>query len=351
MQVAIIGLGRMGKNVTLHLLKQAVPVIAFNRSRDDVDEVVGMGATGAYTLEEIPDKFTEKPVVAILYLPSGNPIEQVLFGSEEQKGLADILPRESIIIDGGNSFYKDSQRRYLQLKENGMRFLDMGTSGGLEGARHGACLMVGGDEVAYEKVKPILSKIAQPDGYGYFGPSGAGHYVKMVHNAIEYGMMGSIGEGFNLVTNYESRITNQGKEERSSSQVPSLRLRDLPAQAGGQGELRNEGFKIDLAKLAKVWSHGSIVSGLLMDKAAAAFSKNKELSDITGEVPRGETEAEMEWLETTPTPHPVIIEARKERVATRSKPSFTGKVIAAMRREFATSSLSETSTAKGDSGL
>ena len=355
MQVAIIGLGRMGKNIALHLLEQGVSVVVYNRSRDDIDELVAQGASGAYSLAEIRHKWAIAPIVCILFVPAGKVIDEMLFGDSSRhpelvsgsntfempkqvrhdniNGLINILPPGSIIIDGGNSFYQDSQRRYKKLKAQGIHFLDMGTSGGLEGARNGACLMVGGDEDVYKQVESLLAKIACQDGYGYFGPSGAGHYVKMVHNAIEYGMMGSIGEGFNLITNYELRITNQGKSDQDTSDGGRL---NPPASGEAMTPPRwsNQEFKIDLAKLAKVWSHGSIVSGLLMNKAAAAFSKNGELSDIAGEVPRGETEAEMEWLETTGTPHPVIIEARKERVATRTKPSFIGKVIAAMRREF-----------------
>lgn len=321
MQNVVVGLGRMGKNITLHLLEQGVGVVAYNRSRDDVDEMVKHGAIGAYRLSEIPAKFTEK-IVVLVFVPSGSPVDEVLFGvrgkpsqlerdqPREQvgKGLADLLPKGSIIIDGGNSFYKDSQRRYRLLKKKGIHFLDMGTSGGLEGARNGACLMVGGDEEVYVRVEPLLSKIATKDGIGYFGPSGVGHFIKMVHNAIEYGMMGAIAEGFELVHSLQIAVSSNNDKTKE--------------------------FQIDLAKLAKVWAHGSIVSGLLMDKAATAFTKDPALATIKGEVPRGETEGEIEWLETTGVPHPVIQAARQERVETRKKPSFIGQVIAALRREF-----------------
>lgn len=317
MQIAIVGLGRMGKNIALHLVEQGVSVVAYNRSRDSVDEVVRQGAIGAYTLADIPKNAKESPLVVFLYLPSGVVIDEVLFGAKAnvsqnesdrprekvQSGLVDLLPKGSIIIDGGNSFFKDSQRRYRELKNLGFPFLDMGTSGGLEGARNGACLMVGGDEAVYNQVRPILEKIAVADGLGYFGSPGAGHFVKMVHNGIEYGMMGAIAEGFNLIQS--SDFSHQMSDE-----------------------------KFDLAKLAKVWAHGSIISGLLMDKAASVFAKDAELSTIAGEVPRGETEEEMEWLETTGIPHEVIQQARRERVGMRTRPSFTGKVIAALRREF-----------------
>lgn len=341
----------MGKNITLHLLEQGVEVVAYNRSQDDIDEVVAKGAIGAFTLAEILSKFTEQMVV-LLFVPSGSPVDEVLFGAsswrdpdlvgrpivspnrsgdtigyrptkqgssfphDNNKGLAEILPKGSIIIDGGNSFYKDSQRRYRQLKEKGLLFLDMGTSGGLDGARNGACLMVGGDEAVYQQVRPVLEKIAIKNGLGYFGPSGAGHFVKMVHNAIEYGMMGAIAEGFNLVR---------------SSPFGSVQGRQFAVRSS---EEVDKEFTIDLAKLARVWAHGSIISGLLMDKMVQAFAKDPKLSEVAGEVPRGETEVEMEWLEATEIDHPVIQQARKERVETRTKPSFIGKVIAALRREF-----------------
>jgi 6-phosphogluconate dehydrogenase len=316
MQIAIVGLGRMGKNIAFHLLDQGVEVIAYNRSPQKTQEVIQKGGIGVSSLAEIPHKFT-KQVVVMIFIPAGSPMDEVLFGvrgsnqsverdntrEQVQKGLIDILPSDSIVIDGGNSFYQDSQKRFRQFKEKGINFLDMGTSGGHEGARNGACLMVGGEEYIYQQVEPLLKKIAQPGGLGYFGPTGSGHFVKMVHNAIEYGMMGAIGEGLNLVRSKQIAVDSNK-------------------------------FKIDLAKLAKVWANGSIISGLLMDKTATALARDPELNTINGEVPRGETEGEIEWLEKTGILQPVIQSARRERVETRNKPSFIGKVIAALRREF-----------------
>ncbi len=310
MQVAIIGLGRMGKNIALHLLEQGVEVVVYNRSRDDIDELVGQGASGVYTLTELPKFLTDSPKVVLLYIPAGAAVDEILFGARggntqvekdlprdgNQPGLVNMLPPGAIIIDGGNSDFKHSQRRYSQLKEKGFYFLDMGTSGGLEGARNGACLMVGGDAAAYKQVELLLTKIATPGGLGYFGSSGAGHYVKMVHNAIEYGMMGSIAEGLNLI---------------KSSQ-----------------------FKVNLASLTSVWGHGSIVSGLLMNKTVSALTRDPELNSVAGEVPVGATEKEVEDLERMGQPMPVIQASRLERVESRNKPSFIGKVIAALRREF-----------------
>jgi 6-phosphogluconate dehydrogenase len=305
MQVAIIGLGRIGNSIALHLLEQGVSVIAYNRSPEKVTELAKSGAIPALTLEDIPKKATDSPLVVLLYVPAGA-VDGVLFSQLPQKGLIDILPPGAIIIDGGNSFYKDSQARAQKLQARGFHFLDMGTSGGLEGARTGACLMVGGNKALYTQVEPLLAKIATADGYGYFGPSGAGHFVKMIHNAIEYGMMGAIGDGLNIISNFQLPISNE----------------------------KEANFRFDLQKLTKVWAHGSIISGLLMDKTAAALAKDPQLASVGGSVPKGETEVEMEWLTTLGIPHPVIEAARNERVETRTKPSFIGQVIAALRREF-----------------
>lgn len=292
MQVAIIGLGRMGKNIAEHLLDQGESVIVYNRSREKTDELVAKGAVAAYAISEIPQKAKSSPLVIFLYVTTGEVTDQII------TELISVIRKDSIIVDGGNSFFKDSQKRYQLLKGKGIHFLDMGTSGGIDGARNGACLMIGGDEAIYKQVEPLLAKIATKAGYGYFGPSGAGHYIKMVHNAIEYGMMGAIAEGFNLIQNSEFKIQNK-----------------------------------DLAKLAKVWAHGSIVSGHLMNMTERAFSR-EDFDQLSGSVPKGETETEMEWLKITGTSNPVIQAAREERVATRTKPSFIGKIIAALRREF-----------------
>ncbi|HCS79425.1 TPA: 6-phosphogluconate dehydrogenase (decarboxylating) [Patescibacteria group bacterium] len=328
MHVTIIGLGRIGKNVCLHLLEQGVEVVAYNRSRDDVDEVVAKGAVGAYSLEEIFPKLSfgsDKPVVVLLYVPA-KVVDEVLLGvtppnpllkrggtpSFREGGLGrvssliSIFPKGSIVIDGGNSFFKDSQRRYELLKAKGLHFLDMGTSGGIEGARNGACLMVGGDKKVYEQVAPLLSKISQKDGFGYVGPAGSGHFVKMVHNAVEYGMMGALAEGLNIIQ--KSKIKNQNESGND--------------------------YRPNLQKIARIWAHGSIVSGHLMNMAVRALEKDLQLQELSGQVPKGETEAEMEWLESLGQPMPVISAARKERVDSRKNPSFIGKVIAALRREF-----------------
>lgn len=321
MKLGFIGLGRMGKAMVLHLLEEGVDVVAFNRSKEKTKElvishqslVIGKKNNDqrpktkdkelghlypAYSIEELI-RYLESPRLIWLMVPSGGPVDEMI-----KKLIAAGITKDDIVIDGGNSFYKDSIRRYHYLLDKEVNFLDVGTSGGLEGARNGACLMVGGDKTVYNRVRPYFEAMGQVGGVGYFGPSGAGHFVKMIHNAIEYGMMGAIAEGFNLVRSKQFAVGS------------------------------NSEFKIDLAKLAKVWANGSIISGLLMNMAAQAFDKDPELNAISGEVPKGETEAEMEWLASTGISHPVIAQARIERVQTRSKPSFIGKVIAALRNEF-----------------
>lgn len=327
MQVAIIGLGRMGKNIVFHLLDGGVSVIAYNRSRDDVDEVVEKGAIGVYHLSEVPQKFTEKsfdfihsehgqtaqdkPVVVILYIPAGAPVDEVLFGAKAslslnesdstrekvQSGLVDLLPAGSVIIDGGNSFYKDSQKRYGELKNKGFRFLDMGTSGGLEGARNGACLMVGGDEDVYKQVEPILAKIAVKDGYGYFGPSGAGHFVKMIHNGIEYAVVQAFAEGFEI--------------------------------------LHKGPFILDLAKVAHVYSHGSIIRGLIVELLAKALKKDPTLASLEGQIGGGETGVwTYQVAKELHVAVPAIKAALLARKNSQTNPSFGNKVISALRREW-----------------
>ncbi len=331
MQIAIIGLGRMGFNIALHLLEQGVDLVVWNRTREKSQELkiqisnvkpnpkskfqIG-NVIIAESIVDIPQKLTDEPRVVFLYVPAGAVTDQII------GELSTVVPRGSIIIDGGNSFFKDSQRRFAELQKKGLHFLDMGTSGGLQGARTGACLMVGGEKEIYEQVKPILEKIACKDGYGYFGPSGAGHFVKMIHNAVEYGMMGAIAEGLGVISNFPASPS-------SSAGKPAGRKFQISNEKGESAK-----FQFDLAKVTRVWAHGSIVSGLLMDSASSALAKNPTLSDIEGVVPRGETEAEMEWLAQTGIPNPVIQQSRLQRVETRTRPSFIGKVVAALRREF-----------------
>lgn len=349
MQVAIIGLGKIGKNVALHLVEQGIDVIAYNRTPDPVQEVVENGAIGVTSIAEIPQKWqkstqssalshqtkshshllidkekkspspfegeglgeVDTPMIVMLFVTAGVVVDEFLFGARAniaphedqpvrekvQKGLADILPAGSIIIDGGNSNYKDSQRRYHELKTRNLHYLDMGTSGGLEGARTGASLMVGGDEHVFKQVRPILEKIAVKDGLGYMGPSGAGHFVKMVHNAIEYAVVQAWGEGFEL--------------------------------------LHQSGFDLDLHKVSEVFQHGSIIRSYIADLLERALKKDPQLDAFEGKVGGGQTggwaqaEALNKGVKT-----PALDAALEARKASLKDPAFAGKVISALRYEW-----------------
>ena len=213
------------------------------------------------------------------------------------KQIHPYLKKGDIVIDGGNSFYKDSIKRYKALRKHGVGFLDCGTSGGIEGARHGACMMIGGDRAVFKKVEILFKDMCVKNGYGYMGKAGAGHFVKMVHNGIEYGMMSAIGEGLQAVEN------------------------------------NKKDFDFNLDGVIKVYSHGSIIESRLVSWLEKAWKEDKYLKKIKGTVPRGETEGEMEKLERL-SKMPVLREARMTRVRTRKKPSLAGKMIAAMRNQF-----------------
>jgi len=223
------------------------------------------------------------------WFSSGSPVDQTI------KDLLPNLRKGNIIIDGGNSYFKDSMKRSSALTKRGIHFLDCGTSGGMEGARSGACMMVGGEKRIFKKVEKLFKDMCVNQGYGYMGESGAGHFVKMVHNGIEYGMMGAIAEG-----------------------VQAVRLSP---------------FKSDLHAVVKVYSHGSIIESRLMSWLHKSFETKGYLEPIAGTVPKGETEKEMENLERLAR-MPVLNIARRERVRSREKPSFAGKLTAAMRNQF-----------------
>lgn len=200
-----------------------------------------------------------------------------------------------IVIDGGNSYYKDSQKRYKTLKKLGISYMDCGTSGGISGARRGASLMIGGDIESFNYLSNVFRDLAVPQGFAYLGGSGAGHYAKMVHNGIEYGMMSALGEGFETI--------------------------------------KNSGLNIDLKEVAKVYSHGSIIEGKLMDWLAESFLEKGYLDTISGTVPKGETEEEMKKLDKV-SDMPSLASAIKVREKSRIIPSYAGKLISALRNRF-----------------
>ena len=293
MKLALIGLGRMGSNMALNLSDHGNKIVAYNRSPEKTKKISKhKNITAAYSIEElIKNLSSEKTKIIWLMVPSGKPVD------ENIKLLIPHLNKGDIIIDGGNSFFKDSQNRYSVLrKKHGIHFLDCGVSGGVAGARNGTCMMIGGDKEIFKKTEKLFKDMCLKDGYGYMGNSGAGHFVKGMHNGIEYGMMGALAEGL-------AGIEKHKKE-----------------------------FNTDLKEVIKVYNHGSIIQGRLSDWLQKGMNRDY-YKDISGTVPKGETEEEMEKLEKL-SYLPILHQARLMRIRTRSQPSLIGKLLAVMRNEF-----------------
>jgi len=283
----------MGKNAVRNLLAQGQRVVVYNRTHERVDEMVREGAVGAQSVAELASLLS-RPRIVWLMVAAGQPVDDMIFGPA---GLSEHLSPGDVLIDGGNCFYRDSMRRAGQLKERRIHYLDCGSSGGLEGARNGMCLMVGGEREAFELAEPLFHLLATEGGYAHVGPSGAGHFVKMVHNGIEYGMLEAIGEGFEL--------------------------------------LEASPFDVDLQQVAELWQHGSVVRSWLTELAARAFAKDPRLEGITGQVGGGATGSwaiEEGWKAGVPML--AIAAAYALRLRSRQPDSFAGKVVAALRFEF-----------------
>ena len=292
MELAMIGLGRMGMNMVRRLLKGDHQVIAYNRTPNKTDQIVKEGAIGAYTLPELVEKLSP-PRVVWLMLPAGPTIDDHL------AQLMDLLSKGDMVIDGGNTYYKDDIRRAEMLAEKGVQFVDAGVSGGIWGLEVGYCTMVGGAKENYEYLEPILKSLAPEDGYLYCGPTGAGHFVKMVHNGIEYGMMQAYGEGFHIL--------------EASPYAESL----------------------NYAEVAHLWNQGSVIRSWLLELAEAAFTKDAKLSDIRGVVEdSGEGRWTVQQAVETGVSAPVISLSLFQRFRSREEDAFSDKVLAALRREF-----------------
>ncbi|MDH3393451.1 MAG: decarboxylating 6-phosphogluconate dehydrogenase [Desulfobulbaceae bacterium] len=292
MQIGIIGLGRMGMNMARRLLTGDHEVIAYNRTPDKTGTLVTEGATGAYSIEEVVEKLSP-PRVVWLMLPAGTVVDEHL----EQ--LKELLAPNDIIIEGGNTYYKDDIRRAEQLAPKSIRYIDAGVSGGIWGLKVGYCLMAGGDKATCKYLEPIFTTLAPPDGYLYCGPTGSGHFVKMVHNGIEYGMMQAYGEGFAIL------------------------------------EASPYGKNLDYAKVSHLWNQGSVVRSWLLELLEDAFAKDEKLDRIRGYVDdSGEGRWTVLQAVESGVAAPVIALSLFKRFQSRDDNAFEDRVLAALRREF-----------------
>lgn len=288
----MVGLGRMGMNMALRLLQKKLEVVAYNRSPDKVDAIVKEGAAGAFSLAEMTAQL-DPPRVIWLMLPAGKPVEDAI------ENLRPLLTKGDIIVEGGNSFYRDDIRREAALRADGIHYLDAGVSGGIWGLKNGYCLMVGGEEEVFRRLIPVFEALAPHDGYLYCGPAGAGHFVKMVHNGIEYGMMSAYGEGFEL-------------------------LNASPY-----------GSSLDFAAVAHLWNQGSVIRSWLLELAGEAFRKDGRLEAAAGYVEdSGEGRWTVQQAVDSAVPVPVIAAALFQRFRSRQDNAFSDRLLAALRNEF-----------------
>jgi 6-phosphogluconate dehydrogenase len=287
----MIGLGRMGGNMVRRLLQGGHELIVYDRSADAVTALAAQGATGATDLADVAGRLAPRRVVWMM-VPAGAPVESTI------GQLVSHLAPGDIVIDGGNSNFRDSLRRAATLEARGIEFVDVGTSGGIWGLTVGYCLMVGASPTAFQYCEPIFRTLAPAEGYAHVGPPGAGHYVKMVHNGIEYGLLQAYAEGYEIL--HASRD-----------------------------------FTLQLGQIARLWNHGSVVRSWLNELAERAFSRDEQLAAIRGHVAdSGEGRWTVEEAMRLDVPAPVITLSLLARLRSRQEESFGAKVIAALRKEF-----------------
>jgi 6-phosphogluconate dehydrogenase len=291
MRLGFVGLGKMGMNMVQRLLRDGHEIVGYARTPESVRKAEEKGAEGASSLEDMIGKLDRHRVIWIM-VPAGKPTEETI------EKLSGLLEEGDIIIDGGNSNYRDSMRRAAELGNRGIQFLDAGTSGGLWGLTEGYCLMVGGPEDVFRSVEPVFESLAPDEGYMLVGPNGAGHFVKMVHNGIEYAMLQGYAEGFEIIH-------------------------------------ARKDFALDLQKISRLWNRGSVIRSWLLELAEKAFEKDPSLDSIRGYV---EDSGEGRWTVAEAidqdVPAPVITLSLLERFRSRQEESFSAKVIAALRNEF-----------------
>jgi 6-phosphogluconate dehydrogenase len=317
MQVGMIGLGRMGANMVRRLMRGGHSCVVFDRSQEAVKGLVAEGATGATSLEDFVRKL-QAPRTAWIMVPAGDPTEQVVLA------LAELMGKGDVVIDGGNSYFKDDVRRAEVLRTRGIDMVDVGTSGGIWGLERGYCLMLGGPEATVKRLDPVFKTLAPgrgdvprtpgrekmggtaEEGYLYCGKNGAGHFVKMVHNGIEYGLMQAYAEGFDIIKGAASK--------------------ELP-----------EGIRYDmnLADIAEVWRRGSVVGSWLLDLSAIALAESPQLQEYTGFVQdSGEGRWTIQAAIEEAVPADVLTAALYVRFRSRQEHTFAEKVLSAMRKKF-----------------
>ncbi|MBC8176491.1 MAG: decarboxylating 6-phosphogluconate dehydrogenase [Desulfobacteraceae bacterium] len=292
MQMAIIGLGRMGMNMAKRLLGGGHQVVVYNRTPNKTDQMVKEGAIGAYSLAEVVEKLSLPRIIWIM-LPAGSAVDDHI------AQLKALLSPDDIIVDGGNTYYKDDIRRADLLAEKEIRFVDAGVSGGIWGLKIGYCLMIGGEKETCQYLEPIFKTLAPEEGHLHCGEVGAGHFVKMVHNGIEYGMMQAYGEGFDIL--------------ESSPYSESL----------------------DYSAISHLWNQGSVVRSWLLELMESAFARDADLSEIRGYVEdSGEGRWTVQQAIDTGVSAPVIALSLMRRFRSQKQDSFSDKVVASLRREF-----------------
>jgi len=329
MQIGMVGLGRMGAYMVKRLMKAGHHCVVYDLNTKAVEELVKEGAIGAHSAKEFVDKL-ERPRAVWLMVPAGV-VDKTL------ESLVPLLQEDDVIVDGGNSYYHDDLHRSARLKEKGIYFVDAGTSGGVWGLERGYCLMIGGEEEAVKRLEPIFKSLAPSvdsasrtpsrtgeyttaeHGYLHCGPSGAGHFVKMVHNGIEYGVMAAYAEGLNILRN-----ANIGKTQQTTdAETTPLRHPELYQ------------YDLDLAAITEVWRRGSVIASWLLDLTADALAQSPNLAEYSGRV---SDSGEGRWTITAAideaVPVPVLSTALYERFSSRSDADFADKALSAMRFKF-----------------
>jgi 6-phosphogluconate dehydrogenase len=330
MELGIVGLGRMGANMARRLMADGHRIVAYDVNPEAISELAGEGAEGASSLGELASKLTHPRSVWAM-VPAGEITEQTI------EDVAAVLEAGDAIVDGGNSYYRDDIRRAEKLRGQGIDFVDCGTSGGVFGLERGYCLMIGGPDGAVERLDPIFASLApgvesaertpgrsgeptaSENGYLHCGPNGAGHFVKMVHNGIEYGVMAAYAEGLNILRNADAgKATREQDAETAPLEQPEYYQ-----------------YELDLPEVTEVWRRGSVIGSWLLDLTAAAMQESPDLSDFAGRV---SDSGEGRWTSIAAidegVPAPVLTTALYERFFSRGLDDFGDKVLSAMRKQF-----------------